>query len=207
MERSCPVLNKCRLCGKTAQRKVLFLSDSGKILQLKKIIKKICDICVNATDELPKFSCRSCCDKVVRLNKSVEEFAGLCKSAQLSLEKELHPDVKRRNRPETGNTPSSTEEPRKMPHTMVTSSIKCLSFNSTQLNENTSSALSIEKEVSHLLAQNSSPSVNKSTRILTFSNYETRSKNLLAELALEIVLEDRKMRQLAILKVSKIEKL
>lgn len=207
MERSCPVLNKCRLCGKTAQRKVLFLSDSGKILQLKKIIKKNCDICVNATDELPKFSCRSCCDKLVRLNKSVEEFAGLCKSAQISLEKELHPDVKKRNRPETGNTLSSTEEPRKMPHTMVTSSIKCLSFNSTQLNENTSSALSIEKEVSHLLAQNSSPSVNKSTRILTFSNYETRSKYLLGELALEIVLEDRKMRQLAILKVSKIEKL
>ena len=207
MERSCPVLNKCRLCGKTAQRKVLFLSDSGKILQLKKIIKKNCDICVNATDELPKFSCRSCCDKLVRLNKSVEEFAGLCKSAPISLEKELHPDVKKRNRPETGNTLSSTEEPRKMPHTMVTSSIKCLSFNSTQLNENTSSALSIEKEVSHLLAQNSSPSVNKSTRILTFSNYETRSKNLLGELALEIVLEDRKMRQLAILKVSKIEKL
>jgi len=55
------------------------------------------------------------------------------------------------------------------------------------------------------LAQNSSPSVNKSTRILTFSNYETRSKNLLGELGLEIVLEDRKMRQLAILKVSKIE--
>ena len=76
---------------------------------------------------------------------------------------------------------------------------KCLSFNSTQPNENTISALSIEKEVSHLLAQNSSPSVNKSTRILTFSNYETRSKNLLGELGLEIVLEDRKMRQLAIL--------
>ena len=199
MERSWPVLNKCRLCGKTAQRKVLFLSDSGKTLQLKKIIKKICGICVNATDELPKFSCRSCCDKLVRLNKSVEEFAALCKSAQISLEKELHPDVKKRNRPETGNTPSSTEKPRKMPHTMVTSSIKCLSFNSTQPNENTSSALSIEKEVSHLLAQNSSPSVNKSTRILTFSNYETRSKNLLGELGLEIVLDDRKMRQLAIL--------
>ena len=92
MERSCPVLNKCRLCGKTAQRKVLFLSDSGKILQLKKIIKKICDICVNATDELPKFSCRSCCDKLVRLNKSVKEFAALCKSAQISLEIELHPE-------------------------------------------------------------------------------------------------------------------
>ena len=184
MERSCPVLNKCRLCGKTAQRKVLFFSDSGKTLQLKKIIKKICDICVNATDELPKFSCRSCCDKLVRLNKSVEEFAALCKSAQISLEKELHPDVKKRNRPETGNTPSSTEIR------------KCLSFNSTQPNENTGSALSIEKEVSHLLAQNSSPSVNKSTRILTFSNYETRSKNLLGELGLEIVLEDRKMRQL-----------
>ena len=145
----------------------VFFFDSGKTLQLKKIIKKICDICVNATDELPKFSCRSCCDKLVRLNKSVEEFAALCKSAQISLEKELHPDVKKRNRLETGNTPSSTEKPRKMPHTMVTSSIKCLSFNSTQPNENTSSALSIEKDVSHLLAQKSSPSVNKSTRILT----------------------------------------
>ena len=41
--------------------------------------KKICDICVNATDELPKFSCRSCCDKLVQLNKSVEEFEALCK--------------------------------------------------------------------------------------------------------------------------------
>ena len=128
-----PFLNICRLCGKTAQRKVLVFSDSGKTLQLKKIIKKICDICVNATDELPKFSCRSCCDKPVRLNKSVEEFAALCNSAQISLEKELHPDVKKRNRPETGNTPSSTEKPRKMPHTMVTSSIKCLSFNSPNL--------------------------------------------------------------------------
>ena len=162
--------------------------------------KKICDICVNASDELPKFSCRSCCDKLVRLNKSVEEFAALCKNAQTSLEKELHPDVQEKNRPESGNTPSSTEKPRKMPHTMVTSSIrKCLSFNSTQPNENKSSALSIEKELSHFLAQNSSPSVNKSTRILTFSNYETRSKNLLGELGLEIVLEDRKIRQLAIL--------
>ena len=200
MARSCPVLNKCQLCGKTAQRKVLFFSDSRKTLQLKKIIKKICDICVNASDELLKFSCRSCCDKLVRLNKSVEEFAALCKSAQTSLEKELHPDVQEKNRPESGNTPSSTEKPRKMPHTMVTSSIrKCLSFNSTQPNENKSSALSIEKELSHFLAQNSSPSVNKSTRILTFSNYETRSKNLLGKLGLEIVLEDRKIRQLAIL--------
>ena len=199
MARSWPVLNKCQLCGKTAQRKVLFFSDSRKTLQLKKIIKKICDICVNASDELPKFSCRSCCDKLVRLNKSVEEFAALCKSAQTSLEKELHPDAQEKNRPESGNTPSSTEKPRKMPHTMVTSSIrKCLSFNSTQPNENKSSALSIEKELSHFLAQNSSPSVNKSTRILTFSNYETRSKNLLGKLGLEIILEDRKIRQLAI---------
>ena len=44
MDSSCAVLNKLRLCGKTAQRKVFFF--------------------VYGTKELPKFSCRSCYDKL-----------------------------------------------------------------------------------------------------------------------------------------------
>ena len=43
---SCAVLNKCQLCG----GKFCF-SDAGKALQLRKIILKICDVCVNGTDE------------------------------------------------------------------------------------------------------------------------------------------------------------
>ena len=44
MDSSCTVLNKLRLCGKTAQRKVFFF--------------------VYGIEELPKFSCRSCYDKL-----------------------------------------------------------------------------------------------------------------------------------------------
>ena len=44
MDSSCVVLNKSRLYGKTAQRKVFFF--------------------VYGTKELPKFSCRSCYDKL-----------------------------------------------------------------------------------------------------------------------------------------------
>ena len=45
---SCAVLNKCQLCG----GKFVF-SDAGKSLQLRKMILKICDVCVNGTDESP----------------------------------------------------------------------------------------------------------------------------------------------------------
>ena len=37
------------------RRKVLFFSDAGKALQLRKIILKICGICVNGTDESPTY--------------------------------------------------------------------------------------------------------------------------------------------------------
>ena len=48
---SCAVLNKCQLCG----GKFCF-SDAGKALQLRKIILKICDVCVNGTDERPTYT-------------------------------------------------------------------------------------------------------------------------------------------------------
>ena len=60
--------NKCRLCGETTSRKNYFFSDSGKALQLKRIILRVCEIEVSERDELPKFCCRSCHDKVLRLN-------------------------------------------------------------------------------------------------------------------------------------------
>ena len=37
------------------RRKVLFFSDPGKALQLRKIILKVCDICVNGTDKSPTY--------------------------------------------------------------------------------------------------------------------------------------------------------
>ena len=47
---SCAVLNKCQLCGGG-----LVFSVAGKALQLRKIILKICDVCVNGTDESPTY--------------------------------------------------------------------------------------------------------------------------------------------------------
>ena len=44
---SCAVLNKYTSC---AEESFVF-SDAGKALQLRKIILKICDVCVNGTDE------------------------------------------------------------------------------------------------------------------------------------------------------------
>ena len=45
------VLNKCQLCG----GKFFFFSDAGKALQMRKIILKICDVCVNGTDQSPTY--------------------------------------------------------------------------------------------------------------------------------------------------------
>ena len=59
---------KCRLCGGMTARKNYFFSDSGKALQLKRIILRVCEIEVSERDELPKFCCRGCHDKVLRLN-------------------------------------------------------------------------------------------------------------------------------------------
>ena len=55
--------SKCRLCGETTARKNYFFSDSGKALQLKRIILRVCEIEVSERDELPKFGFRSCHDK------------------------------------------------------------------------------------------------------------------------------------------------
>ena len=112
-----------RLCGETTKRKNYFFSDSGKALQLKRIILWVCEIEVSDTDELPKFWCRSCHDKVLRLNKNLEIFASTCQSTQKELERELktsrQENMKKRSR--TGNSTQSTENPRKIPHSMVTS--------------------------------------------------------------------------------------
>ena len=111
-----------------------FFSDSGKALQLKRIILRVCEIEVSEKDELPKFCCRSCDDKVLHVNKNLEIFASTCKSAQKELERELitsrRENSKKRSR--TGNTSQSTEKPRKIPHSMVTSARKRLPFGNQQ---------------------------------------------------------------------------
>ena len=126
--------SKCRLCGGMTARKNYFFSDSGKALQLKRIILRVCEIEVSERDELPKFCCRSCDDKVLHLNKNLEIFASTCKSTQKELERELktsrQENIKKRSR--TGNTPQSTEKPRKIPHSMVTSARKLLPFGNQQ---------------------------------------------------------------------------
>ena len=125
---------KCRLCGGMTARKNYFFSDSGKALQLKRIILRVCEIEVSERDELPKFCCRSCHDKVLRLNNNLKIFASTCQSAQKELERELktsrQENIKKRSR--TGNTPQSTEKPRKIPHSMVTSARKRLPFGNQQ---------------------------------------------------------------------------
>ena len=105
------------------EKTIYFFSDSGKALQLKRIILWVCEIEVSDTDELPKFWCRSCHDKVLRLNKNLEIFASTCQSTQKELERELktsrQENMKKRSR--TGNSTQSTENPRKIPHSIVTS--------------------------------------------------------------------------------------
>ena len=126
---------KCRLCGETNARKNYFFSDSGKALQLKRIILRVCEIEVSERDELPKFCCRSC--HVLRLNKNLEIFASTCQSTQKELERELktsrQENIKKRSR--TGNAPQSTEKPRKIPHSMVTSARKRLPFGNQQTSD------------------------------------------------------------------------
>ena len=71
--------NKCRLCGGTAERKNYLFSDAGKSPELKRIVFKLCEIIVSESDELPKYCCRSCCEKLTRLNRNIETFASTCK--------------------------------------------------------------------------------------------------------------------------------
>ena len=72
-----------------------FFSDSGKALQLNKVILRVCDIEVSERDELPH-------DKALRLDKNLEIFASYCQSTQKELERQL--------------STQSTENPRKIPH-------------------------------------------------------------------------------------------
>ena len=129
--------SKCRLCGGMTARKNYFFSDSGKALQLKRIILRVGEIEVLERDELPKFCCRSCHDKVLRLNKNLEIFASTCQSTQKELERELktsrQENIKKRS--QTGNTPQSTEKPRKILHSMVTSERKRLPFGNQQTSD------------------------------------------------------------------------
>ena len=129
------IKSKCRLCGLTTTRKNYFFSDSGKALQLKRIILRVCEIEVPERDELPKFCCRSCHDKVLRLNKNLEIFASTCQSTQKELERELktgrQENIKKRSR--AGNTPQSTEKPKQIPHSKMTSARKRLSFGKQQM--------------------------------------------------------------------------
>ena len=123
-------LYSVQVCGETTKRKNYFFSDSGKALQLKRIILWVCEIEVSDSDELPQFCCRSCHDKVLRLNKNLELFASTCQSTQKELERELktsrQENMKKRSR--MGNSTQSTEKPRKIPHSMVTSARKGLPF-------------------------------------------------------------------------------
>ena len=60
---SCAVLNKCQLCG----GKFWFFSDARKALQLRKIILKFCDVCVNGTEQSPTYMYVRChSNKVLR---------------------------------------------------------------------------------------------------------------------------------------------
>ena len=98
--------NKCRLCGGTAERKNYFFSDAGKSLELKRIVFKVCEIVVLESDELPKYCCRSCCEKLICLNRNNEEFASTCKAAQKVLEGDLMASRQsiRQKRYHSGNT-------------------------------------------------------------------------------------------------------
>ena len=105
---SCDVSSRCRLCGETTARKFYFFSDNGKSIQLKRIVSKVCEVLVDGTDELPKFCCRSCYDKVLRLNKNIEALTEVCRKTQKELEAQL-----RKKRTRTDGTPVSSEKPRK----------------------------------------------------------------------------------------------
>ena len=139
--------SKCRLCGGKAERK----NDAGKSLELKKIVLKLCEIVLSESDELPKYCCRSCYEKLTRLNRNIEAFASTCKAAQKVLEGVLKASKQsiRQKRSRSGNTPTSTEKPRKLPCTMVTASVrKSLSYDKQQ--SDTYTSLLQEKEASNL---------------------------------------------------------
>ena len=59
----------------------LVFSDAGKALQLKKIILKFCDICVNCTNEHPS----SVVDKLVRYNNVPKEFISVLQWSLLTI--------------------------------------------------------------------------------------------------------------------------
>ena len=107
-------------------------------------------------DELPKFRCRSCHDKVLRLNKNLEIFASTCQSTQKELERELktsrQENIKKRSR--TGNTSQSTEKPRKIPHSMVTSARKRLPFGNQQTSDQEVSNTRCSASAIHVLQGN-----------------------------------------------------
>ena len=123
--------------GESTKRKNYFCSVSGKALQLKRIILRLCEVEVSERDELPKFCCRSCHDKVLRLNKNLEIFVSTRQSTQKKLERKLKTsrqrNVKKRSR--TVNTPQSTEKSRKTPYSMVTSTRKRLPFGNRQMSD------------------------------------------------------------------------
>ena len=47
--------SRCRLCGESTKKKNYFFSVSGKALQLKRIIVRLCEVEVSERDELPSF--------------------------------------------------------------------------------------------------------------------------------------------------------
>lgn len=110
---SANVNNRCRLCGEIAPRKVWFFAEAGKSQRLKDIVSKECGVCVEETDDLPKFCCRSCHDKVVRLNNNIESFPTKFKNTQAKPETERESNrIKRCRNP---GTPVSCEKPAKQP--------------------------------------------------------------------------------------------
>ena len=120
---SCDVAKtKCRLCGEIAVRKVLFFSDTGKSVNLKSIVFKICEICVEEDDELPKVSCRNCFEKLLRLNKNIQAFSESCKNAQKILEQQLN--SKKRCRSGAEGSPISAEKFPKQACTMVSAAVR-----------------------------------------------------------------------------------
>lgn len=138
--------NKCQLCGGTAERKKYFFSDTGKSLELKRIVFKLCEIVVSESDELPKY----CCEKLTHLNTNIEAFASTCKAAQKVLEGDLIASRQSicQKRYRSGNTPTSTEKPQKLPCHMVNASVrKNLLYDQQQSDTSTSFTLQ-EKEAS-----------------------------------------------------------
>ena len=52
--------NRCMAAseGRQLEKKIIFFSDAGKSLKLKRIVFKLCEIVVPESDELPKCCCR-----------------------------------------------------------------------------------------------------------------------------------------------------